>query len=337
MPSAGPASSQRGRSRAPRRRGTRARTPATTAARGPRAAAAGPPPSSVVVARVQQRRGEQREAERERRAQAEEPAAWGPAPGRRRGRGRRGRGDGEAPEAHAQEGGHPSRVERRGWSGHEAGEHVLGALQVLADQPRRAARVAALEQRDELACWGLERSSTSGGCAMWPISSLIAPWTSVIAATSRDEPAPRRARGGRTRRPAGRPRSPRLAHHVDVRLERARSAARRARRRARRRRPRSRRGSRAARATRLSSTRLALRRRERLGDEPAAAAAAHGDRWPLWTSAVSAWRSVEREIPSWAAQVALRRAAARRARAAQADRRAEPLDRLLERLDGRTG
>ena len=58
---------------------------------------------------------------------------------------------------------------------------------VLAHELHRAGRVAALEQLDQAACWSLERVSTSSGWAISAIRSLICPWTSVIAATSRGE------------------------------------------------------------------------------------------------------------------------------------------------------
>ena len=57
-------------------------------------------------------------------------------------------------------------------------------------------------------------------------------------------------------------------------------------------------------------------------------------RWPLWASAVSAWRSVEREISEPRAQLALGRQPRARRQQAELDRRAEALERLLERRLG---
>ena len=176
---------------------------------------------------------------------------------------------------------------------------------------------------------------------MWPISSLIAPWTSVIAATSRGgagglgeaeveehvglavdrEVVDARASPSTC---AAEPREVVGAgalgrEHDDADLDRDR-------------------GSRAARATSASSTWLGLRRGgsgSATNQPPPRPRTA--TRCPLWVSAVSAWRSVEREMPICSARS---RSGGSCAPGGSRPRRIavpEPLDRLLERRDGLDG
>ena len=156
-------------------------------------------------------------------------------------------------------------------------------------------------QSTSRACCALAHESTSGGCAMWRIRSVIAPWDSVIAVTSAGEPVVSARPCGSARRPAGRGRSPRRW--------RARAVA-----------------EAASRSGVLGLGSLGGERRDaRLDREPGVAGVAPvreqlsapggrrwrasatnvppirprtATRWPDWTSAVSAWRSVERAIPS---------------------------------------
>ena len=122
-------------------------------------------------------------------------------------------------------------------------------------------------------------------------------------AAARSAP-PRRRRGGRTRRRGGRPRSRSTSRIVSTcPRSGARSSAWRARPRARRRRPRPRSGSRAARASgrSLSWTRLLSASGGASDTNVPPPRPRSATRWPLSVSDISAWRSVERAIPSWSA------------------------------------
>ena len=90
----------------------------------------------------------------------------------------------------------PTRTGARSWSAprrsdqpKEPAEDVLGALDVFADQPDRVDRVAAPQQVHEPPVLLVGVLSTSGGCAIRVISSLMRPCTSVIALTRRGEAA----------------------------------------------------------------------------------------------------------------------------------------------------
>ena len=182
---------------------------------------------------------------------------------------------------------------------------MLGAAQVLGhDRASRGAASRALDgSRRSRACCALDQASTSGGCgdvARSGRSSRPAPRSSprpaaalpVASASADVEAHVGLAVGGEV--------VERVVHRVDELVERLeRLGAARARRRAPRRRARPP----AARRRRRASPRAARATARSAGGGASATNVPPprprtACRWPLWTSAVSAWRSVERAIPS---------------------------------------
>ena len=155
------------------------------------------------------------------------------------------------------------------------------------------------------------------------------------APPARRSPSPRRARRGSARRPAGRRRSrrARASIAVDELVERARARSGSAR-------------SAASTATPSSTASRSVAGVAPVGEAPRGRVGARGGasatnvppprprtacRWPVCTSAVSAWRSVERAIPSCSHSSRSAGSRVPGAQQAELDRGAEPLQRLLER------
>ena len=188
--------------------------------------------------------------------------------------------------------------------GQQAGQHVDRRLEVLRHHPRRAARRPARGPRPAArgaARWTTRAPREGGRCGRSARPSRPGPPSSRPRATRC--PSSRRGRCGSGRRRAGRSGSPRAGPASRRSARRAARALRgrragtpaprrRARWRAGCRRPRA--SPRAPRAT-AAGWAAGARRRTCPPRRPRTAC-----RCPLWTSAVSAWRSVEREMPSWA-------------------------------------
>ena len=224
--------------------------------------------------------------------------------------------------------------------GHQPGEDVLGALDVLAHQPHRAAGVALRSRPTSRRCWAFELREHLVGVrdAGDQVAHLA-----LDLGHGGDEPRasarPRPGRCGSARRRAGSPRRRRLVA----------SSARSARRGGRGRPPSARSAGedRGARSPRPRGSRAppGLRRRAstRRPVWPSGGASATNVpparprseiRCPLWTSVVSAWRRVEREMLQLVGQVALGGQAGCPARGGRAGSRCPAARRSPRRWSG---
>ena len=246
------------------------------------------------------------------------------------------RADGEAPEDHPAGRGHAfSYTPVPALQGQQSGQDVDGRLEVLRDhagaRSTSCARTAASSSRC-CSVGGREHLGRVGDVVDQRAHRALG--LGHRRHERRRCPSSRRGRRGSARPRGGRRGSPRAGPASRRRARRAARArrARRAGRPAPRPRARWRAGCRRPRASPRAPRATAARSggaRSATNVPPRRPRTAC--RWPLWTSAVSAWRSVEREMPELRAQVALGGQPRARLEQAEPDRRAEALERLLER------